>query len=83
MTAELNMAYIMSRRLTLTGSTLRPRTAEFKALLAQEISTTVWSMVCDGALRPEMDRIFPLADAAGAHAYMESGAHVGKIMLEV
>jgi NADPH:quinone reductase-like Zn-dependent oxidoreductase len=40
-------------------------------------------MVCDGALRPEMDRIFPLADAAGAHTYMESGAHVGKIMLEV
>ena len=83
MTAELNMAYIMSRRLMLTGSTLRPRTKEFKALLAQEISATVWPMVCDGALRPEMDRIFPLADAAGAHAYMESGAHVGKIMLEV
>jgi NADPH:quinone reductase-like Zn-dependent oxidoreductase len=83
MTAELNMAYIMSRRLMLTGSTLRPRTKEFKALLAQEISTTVWPMVCDGALRPEMDRIFPLADAAGAHAYMESGAHVGKILLEV
>ena len=83
MTAELNMAYIMSRRLMLTGSTLRPRTKEFKALLAQEILTTVWPMVCDGALRPEMDRIFPLADAAGAHAYMESGAHVGKILLEV
>lgn len=83
MTAELNMAYIMSRRLMLTGSTLRPRTKEFKALLAQEISTTVWPMVCDGTLRPEMDRIFPLADAAGAHAYMESGAHVGKILLEV
>lgn len=83
MTAELNMAYIMSRRLMLTGSTLRPRTTEFKALLAQEISATVWPMVCDGALRPEMDRIFPLNDAAGAHAYMESGAHVGKILLEV
>jgi putative PIG3 family NAD(P)H quinone oxidoreductase len=83
MTAELNMAYIMSRRLTLTGSTLRPRTAEFKALLAHEISTTVWPMVYHGALRPEMDRIFPLTDAAGAHTYMESGAHVGKIMLEV
>lgn len=83
MTAELNMAYIMSRRLMLTGSTLRPRTKEFKALLAQEILATVWPMVCDGALRPEMDRIFPLADAAGAHAYMESGAHVGKILLEV
>jgi NADPH2:quinone reductase len=83
MIAELNMAYIMSRRLMLTGSTLRPRTIEFKALLAQEISATVWPMVCDGALRPEMDRIFPLNDAAGAHAYMESGAHVGKILLEV
>lgn len=83
MTAELNMAYIMSRRLMLTGSTLRPRTKEFKALLAQEIMATVWPMVCDGALRPEMDRIFPLADAAGAHAYMESGAHVGKILLAV
>lgn len=83
MTAELNMAYIMSRRLMLTGSTLRPRTAEFKALLAQEISATVWPMVCDGALRPEMDRIFPLSDAAAAHTYMESGAHVGKILLEV
>ena len=83
MTAEINMAYVMSRRLTLTGSTLRPRTTEFKALLAQEILATVWPMVCDGALRPEMDKIFPLAEAAAAHAYMESGAHVGKIMLAV
>jgi putative PIG3 family NAD(P)H quinone oxidoreductase len=83
MTAEINMAFVMSRRLMLTGSTLRPRTAEFKALLAQEISANVWPLVCDGALRPEMDKIFPLADAAAAHAYMESGAHVGKIMLAI
>lgn len=83
MTAEINMAYIMSRRLTLTGSTLRPRTAEFKALLAQEISATVWPIVCDGALKPEMDKIFPLTEAASAHSYMESGAHIGKIMLAV
>ncbi len=83
MTAEINMAYVMSRRLMLTGSTLRPRSAEFKALLAQEISATVWPLVCDGALRPEMDKIFPLAEAAAAHAYMESGEHVGKIMLEI
>ena len=83
MTAEINMAYVMSRRLMLTGSTLRPRTTEFKALLAQEISATVWPMVCDGALRPEMDKIFPLAEATAAHTYMESGAHVGKIMLAV
>ena len=83
MTAEINMAVVMSRRLTLTGSTLRPRTAEFKALLAQEISANVWPLVCDGALRPEMDKIFPLAEAAAAHEYMESGAHVGKIMLAI
>jgi NADPH:quinone reductase len=83
MMAEINMAYVMSRRLTLTGSTLRPRTPEFKAMLAQEISAKVWPMVCDGTLRPEMDKVFPLAEAAAAHAYMESGAHVGKIMLEV
>lgn len=83
MTAELNMAYIMSRRLTLTGSTLRPRTAEFKALLASEIMANVWPLVCEGQLQPEMDRTFHLAEAAAAHAYMESGAHIGKIMLQV
>ena len=83
MTAEINMAYVMSRRLTLTGSTLRPRTATFKAMLAQEISANVWPLVCDGALRPEMDKVFPLAEAAAAHSYMESGAHVGKITLAV
>ena len=83
MTAEINMAYVMSRRLTLTGSTLRPRTATFKAMLAQEVSANVWPLVCDGALRPEMDKVFPLAEAAAAHAYMEYGAHVGKITLAV
>jgi NADPH:quinone reductase len=83
MVAEINMAQIMMRRLTLTGSTLRPRSAEFKALLAQEIYATVWPMVAGGELRPEMDRTFPLAEAAAAHAHMESGEHVGKIVLEV
>ena len=83
MTAEINMAYVMSRRLMLTGSTLRPRTPAFKASLAQQLIGKVWPIVCEGALRPEMDKIFPLAEAAAAHAYMESGAHIGKIMLEV
>jgi NADPH:quinone reductase len=83
MVAEINMAQIMMRRLTLTGSTLRPRSAEFKALLAQEIYATVWPMVAAGELRPEMDRTFALDEAAAAHAYMESGGHVGKIVLEV
>lgn len=81
--AEINMAALMVRRATLTGSTLRPRTDEFKALLAREISENVWPLVAEGALRPVMDRIFPLSEAAAAHARMEAGEHVGKIVLEV
>jgi putative PIG3 family NAD(P)H quinone oxidoreductase len=81
--AELNMAVVMSRRYTLTGSTLRPRSAEFKALLAQEIARNAWPFVEAGELRPVMDRTFPLAEAAAAHARMEAGEHVGKIVLEV
>ena len=80
---EFNMAVVMSRRYTLTGSTLRPRSAEFKALLAQEIAQNVWPLVAEGKLRPAMDRVFPLAQAAAAHARMEAGEHVGKIVLQV
>jgi putative PIG3 family NAD(P)H quinone oxidoreductase len=81
--AELNMAQLMVRRHTLTGSTLRGRSNEFKALLADEIARTVWPLVADGSLRPAMDRTFPLAEAGAAHARMEAGEHVGKIVLEV
>jgi putative PIG3 family NAD(P)H quinone oxidoreductase len=81
--AELNMAIVMMRRYTLTGSTLRPRSKEFKALLADEIARNVWPLVESGELRPVMDRTFPLAEAAAAHARMEAGEHVGKIVLEV
>jgi putative PIG3 family NAD(P)H quinone oxidoreductase len=80
---SLNMAVVMSRRLTLTGSTLRPRPAAFKRLLAQEIATQVWPHVERGELRPVMDVRFPLADASEAHRRMEAGDHVGKIVLEV
>ena len=83
MQASLNMAVIMSRRLTLTGSTLRPRSAQFKALLCDEIARNAWPLVEDGRLRPVMDRAFPLAEAAEAHRRMEAGAHVGKIVLAV
>jgi NADPH:quinone reductase-like Zn-dependent oxidoreductase len=75
------MAQVMSRRLTLTGSTLRPRSKEFKALLTQEIAQNAWPLVEDGALRPIMDQTFALADAAAAHARMEAGSHIGKIVL--
>lgn len=81
--AELFIPQIMTRRLTLTGSTLRPRSAAFKALLVEEIRRTVWSSVATGELRPAMERIFPLAAAAAAHAHMEAGDHVGKIVLQV
>lgn len=81
--AEINTAFVMVRRYTLTGSTLRPRSAEFKALLADEIARNAWPFATQGKLRPVMDRTFPLAEAAAAHARMEAGDHVGKIVLEV
>jgi putative PIG3 family NAD(P)H quinone oxidoreductase len=80
--AELNLAVVMTRRYTLTGSTLRPRSAEFKALLAQEIEANAWSFAESGQLRPVMDRVFPLAEAGAAHARMEAGDHIGKIVLD-
>jgi len=81
--ATINMAEVMRRRLTLTGSTLRPRSNQFKALLAEEITRLAWPLVESGQLRPVMDRAFPLAQAAQAHARMEAGSHIGKIVLEV
>ncbi len=83
MTAEINIAALMVRRLTMTGSTLRPRSVEFKSLVADELRRTVWPLIEDGSLRPVMDKTFPLAEAAAAHARMESGEHVGKIVLVV
>jgi NADPH:quinone reductase-like Zn-dependent oxidoreductase len=81
--AELSIADIMRRRLTLTGSTLRARPVEFKTMVADEIGKTVWPYVEGGRLKPVIDRTFPLSDAAGAHARMEAGEHVGKIVLEI
>ncbi|MDJ0277518.1 NAD(P)H-quinone oxidoreductase [Sphingomonas sp. 2R-10] len=72
---------IMRRRLTLTGSTLRPRDAAFKEMVADELSRTVWPHVAGGRLRPVIDRTFPLEQAADAHRRMEAGDHVGKIVL--
>ncbi len=79
--AEIPLFEIMKRRLTLTGSTLRARSTAFKSLVADEIHRSVWPHVEAGALKPVIDRTFPLADAAGAHTRMEAGDHVGKIVL--
>jgi len=81
--AELLIPEIMARRLTLTGSTLRPRPVEFKTMVADEIAKTVWPYVEGGRLKPVIDRVFPLEQAADAHARMEAGEHVGKIVLAV
>ena len=83
MKAEINMALVMSKRLVLTGSTLRPRSDAFKAALGSEIAREAWSLVEEGAVRPVMDEIFPLAEAAAAHTRMEAGDHIGKIVLAV
>jgi len=81
--ATIPMWQVMARRLTLTGSTLRARSNAFKTLLAQEIAANVWPLVAEGLLRPVMDRTFPLTEAAAAHARMEAGGHIGKIVLEM
>jgi putative PIG3 family NAD(P)H quinone oxidoreductase len=81
--AEIAIFDIMRRRLTLTGSTLRGRSVEFKTMVADELARTVWPYVDGGRLRPVIDSVFPLAEAAAAHARMESGEHIGKIVLEM
>ena len=81
--AELFIPLVMQRRLTLTGSTLRPRSVEFKTMVADEIARTVWPYAEGGRLKPVIDRIFPLDQAAEAHRRMEAGEHVGKIVLQV
>lgn len=81
--ATLNMAQIMMKRLILTGSTLRPQSTERKALLGDELHRYVWPDIEAGKLKPVMDECFALADAAKAHAHMEAGDHIGKIVLTV
>lgn len=81
--AEFSAHQVMSRRLTITGSTLRAREAGFKAALAAEVERQVWPLVESGKLRASVFREFPLADAAAAHRLMESSEHVGKIVLSV
>lgn len=81
--AEINIAAVMMKRLTLTGSTLRPRSVAFKTLVAEELEHVVWPHVVAGELKPVIDMTFPLAAAAAAHTRMEAGDHVGKIVLVV
>ncbi len=81
--AEVNFAKLMMKRLTHTGSTLRPRPVSFKAQIAAELREKVWPLIESGKVAPVMFAEFALADASKAHALMESGDHIGKIVLKV
>lgn len=83
MKAELNMVQMMTRRLTLTGSTLRPQSDLAKARIADQLRAKVWPLLAAGRVGPVMDLEFALEDAAKAHARMEAGDHIGKIVLKV
>lgn len=78
---ELKIRDIMQKRLTITGSTLRNREISFKAALAKEIECHVWPLIETGKFKPVIDKVFPLEEAEKAHEFMESGWHIGKIVL--
>ena len=78
---ELNAALVLRKRLTITGSTLRPRPVAFKAAIAQCLREQVWPLLESGVLKPVIHSEFAAADAAQAHALMESNQHIGKIVL--
>jgi NADPH2:quinone reductase len=81
--AEIDLGQVLRRRLHISGSTLRPRTNAFKAAIARNLRERVWPLFAEGKLTPVIYKTFPLAQAAQAHALMESSTHVGKIVLEV
>jgi NADPH2:quinone reductase len=83
MKAELDINELMRRRLTVTGSTLRPRPVEFKGAIAKNLREKVWPLIEAGRIRPEIYKTFPLAEAREAHKLMESSQHIGKIVLTV
>ena len=82
-TLELPIGALMQKRATITGSTLRPRSADEKARLASEVERVVWPWIEDGKIHAVIDKTFPLAEAGAAQAWLEGGTHVGKVMLSV
>ncbi|WP_299591877.1 NAD(P)H-quinone oxidoreductase [uncultured Microbulbifer sp.] len=78
---QINMLPVMLKRLVLTGSTLRPESAEVKAAIASDLETKIWPLLAEGKIRPLVAATFPLEDVADAHRLMESNKHIGKIVL--
>jgi putative PIG3 family NAD(P)H quinone oxidoreductase len=79
--AEVNFLPVLVKRLTIGGSTLRPRPVAFKAAIARNLEEKVWPLIGEGRIKPVIHQAFPLAEAAEAHSLMESSAHIGKIVL--
>ena len=79
----INMAKVMQKRITITGSTMRPRPIAEKAAIARELHEQVWPLLESGAVKVLVDRVFPLAEAAAAHRHLDSGRHIGKVILAV
>jgi NADPH2:quinone reductase len=79
--SAVDAGLVLRKRLTITGSTLRPRSVTYKTLLARDLRAEVWSLIESGRVKPVVHQVFPAARAAEAHALMESSAHVGKIVL--
>jgi putative PIG3 family NAD(P)H quinone oxidoreductase len=82
-TAEINLTTVMTKRLTVTAAGLRAQTIAAKAAVVSATMAFVWPQLESGDVRPVIDRVFPIADVAGAHRYVDEGTHVGKVVLQV
>ena len=80
---KLDLSKLMMKRINLTGSTLRPRTTEFKSKIAEELRETVWPLLDTQKIRVHVDSVFPLEEFKDAHIRMENGNHLGKIILSL
>ena len=81
--AAVDLGQVLRRRLTITGSTLRPRSVDFKAAIAASLQAKVWPLIEAGRIKPVVYKVFPLHEAAQAHVLMETSTHIGKIVLQV
>lgn len=81
--ATVDLGQVLRRRLTITGSTLRPRSIDFKSAIAEKLQTRVWPLIETGKIKPVIHKVFPLEHASDAHMLMESSTHIGKIVLEI
>ena len=81
--ATVNLAKIMRKRLTLTGSTMRPRSVEDKAQIAHELHVRVWPLLESREVKVVVDRVFPFEQVSEAHRYLDEGTHIGKVILKI